>query len=78
MTQINLINFLGNLALSDGLSTKIKTDPTNLTIQTIASQLNISLSDKEIELIKDKNEDIEIFCKAVQPIVYDGNGGKSR
>ncbi len=63
MTQINLVNFLGSLALSDGLSTKIKTDPTNQTIQTIASQLNISLSDKEIELIKDKNEDIEIFCK---------------
>jgi hypothetical protein len=78
LTQKDLVNFLGTLALSDGLATSIRSDPTDQTIQRIASELSISLSQAEIDLIKDKNVEIEVFCKAVQPIVYDGNGGKSR
>ncbi len=78
MTQQNLINFLGNLAISDGLATTIKNDPSDQTIQAIASQLNTPLSQTEIDFIKEANVDIESFCIAIQPVQYDGNGGKSR
>ena len=78
MTQQNLCNFIGNLAISDGLATRIKNDPSDQTIQTIASQLNTPLTPEEINFIKDKNVEIESFCVAIQPVQYDGNGGKSR
>lgn len=78
MTQVDLINFIGNLALHPGVVTKIKDDPSDETILTIASADNISLTKKEIEFIRTQIDPINNFCTAIQPIVYDGNGGKSR
>lgn len=78
MTQQNLINFIGSIAISDGLATTIKNDPSDQTIQTIASQLNTPLTQEEINFIKEKNIEIESFCVKIQPVRYDGNGGKSR
>ena len=78
MTQVDLINFIGNLALHQGMVTSIKDDPSDETILTIASADNISLTKNEIEFIRNQIDPIDKFCIAVQPIVYDGNGGKSR
>jgi hypothetical protein len=64
--------------MSDGLATKIKEDPSEQTIQMIATQLNIPLTPEETNFIKETNVEIESFCVAIQPIQYDGNGGKSR
>jgi hypothetical protein len=58
--------------------TRIKDDPSDETITTIASADNIALTNNEIEFIRKQIDPINNFCIAIQPIVYDGNGGKSR
>jgi hypothetical protein len=78
LTQDQFIKFIGALVLSDGLSGQIRTDSSDQTITTIASQKGATLSPTEIEFIRNHIGEIDSFCVAIQPIEYDGNGGKSR
>ena len=78
MTQDQFIKFIGALVLSDGLSGRIKSDSSDQTITTIANQKDAQLSAEEIAFIRDHIGEIDNFCVAIQPITYDGNGGKSR
>jgi hypothetical protein len=78
LTQDQFVKFIGAIVLSDGLSGQIKSDPSDQTITTIANQKDANLSPKEIAFIRDRIADIDNFCIAIQPIKYDGNGGKSR
>jgi hypothetical protein len=77
LTQDQFIKFIGDLVLSDGLSGQIRNDSSDQTITTIASQLNIALSPKEIEFIRDHIDEIDDFCVAIQPIDFDRRPGKS-
>ena len=77
MTQDQFIKFIGALVLSDGLSGQIKTNSSDQTITTIARRLNIELSPKEIEFIREHINEIDDFCIAIQPIDFDRRPGKS-
>lgn len=78
MTQDQFIKFIGALVLSDGLSSHIRNDSSDQTITTIANQKGANLSTTEVEFIRDHIGEIDDFCVTIQPITYDGNGGKSR
>jgi hypothetical protein len=78
LTQDQFIKFIGDLVLSDGLSGQIRNDSSDQTITTIAKKKGADLSPPEVEFIRKHIDKIDSFCVAIQPIEYDGNGGKSR
>jgi hypothetical protein len=77
LTQDQFIKFIGALVLSDGLSGRIKSDSSDQSITAVAQHLNIELSPKEIEFIRDHIGEIVKFCVSLQPIDFDRRPGKS-